>query len=121
MNARVPGTAARLARLIGGLLIAATVGWVTAGRRGWVLGVLAFLVYGLLMSLAALFPADLRRWSARHLVLDALVIVPLAFVALLLIPPLPWWAAALLAMGAGAVFVPVSVRRRSRLTYRPGN
>lgn len=38
---------------------------------------------------------------------DAALFVPLLFFGLLLVPVLPWWVAALIAVAVGAVFVPV--------------
>jgi predicted MFS family arabinose efflux permease len=84
-----------------------------AGRRGPVLGILAFLAYGSLLGVGALSSSRLRRWSAEHIVLDSLIVVPLAFFALLLIPMLPWWGAALIALATGAIFVPFAARRRT--------
>ncbi|MER7284074.1 hypothetical protein ABT369_57675 [Dactylosporangium sp. NPDC000244] len=80
--------------------------------RGPVVGLLAFLTYGLLLGPAALSMSWFRRWSADHIVLDAALFVPLLFFALLLIPVLSWWAAALASVATGAVFVPFAVRRR---------
>ncbi|MFC5006155.1 hypothetical protein ACFPIJ_51100 [Dactylosporangium cerinum] len=77
------------------------------------MGLLAFLTYGLLLGPAALSMSRVRRWSADHVVLDAAIFVPLCFFALLLIPVLPWWVAALAAVATGAVLVPFGVRRRT--------
>ncbi|GAA3926105.1 hypothetical protein [Actinoplanes auranticolor] len=107
------GPVAKVARVSGALVIAAVLGATMADRRGLGLGLLAFVVYGLIFGVAALSFSRLRQWSARHVLLDSLVFVPLVFFALLLIPALPWWGAALIALGAGMIFVPVAVRRRS--------
>ncbi|MER7280167.1 hypothetical protein ABT369_37590 [Dactylosporangium sp. NPDC000244] len=56
--------------------------------------------------------SQVRRWSADHMVADASFIVPGMFFVLLLIPALPWWAAALIALAVGVVVVPFMVRRR---------
>lgn len=77
------------------------------------MGLLAFVTYGLLLGPAALSMSRVRRWSADHVVLDAAFFVPLFFFALLLVPVLPWWVAALAAVATGAVFVPFAVRRRT--------
>lgn len=109
-HARVLG---KVGRLAGALVLAALIGYPIADRRGPILGLVAFLVYGALLGFAAWRSfADMRRWSAEHVVLDALGLVPLVFVALLLIPGLAWWAAALIALAAGMVFVPLVVRPR---------
>ncbi|MEU6073900.1 hypothetical protein [Micromonospora sp. NPDC047074] len=83
-------------------------------RRGPVLGVLATLTYGLLLGATALASSRVRRWSADHSVADAVLVVPLSFFGLLLVPALSWWVAALIAVVAGVVFVPVVVHRRAR-------
>jgi len=103
----------RVVRIIGALALAAVMGWTMVDRRGWVLGLLVFVVYGPLLGATALSFDRLRQWSARHVVLDSLVILPLVFFALLLIPMLSWWGAALIALLAGMIFVPFAVRRRT--------
>ena len=103
----------RVVRVAGGLGLAALIGSAIAGRRGPVLGVLTFLVYGVLMAAGAWSFAGLRRWSARHVLLDRLIFIPLAFIALLLLPALPWWGAALIALVGGAAFVWLAGRRRA--------
>ncbi len=107
------GVVATAARIIGAVAVAAAMGSGMAGRRGWVLGLLAFLVYGSLLGVAALSFARLRQWSARHVVMDSLVFLPLAFFALLLIPTLQWWGAVLISLVAGMIFVPFAVRRQN--------
>jgi uncharacterized membrane protein (DUF2068 family) len=107
------GVVAKVARIIGALGLAAVIGSTTADRRGWALGLLAFLVYGSLLGVAALSFARVRQWSAHHVVLDSLAFIPFAFFALLLIPVLPWWGAALISLAAGMIFVPFAVRRRT--------
>ncbi|MEU4777183.1 hypothetical protein [Micromonospora sp. NPDC023633] len=74
---------------------------------------LAFLTYGSLLGAAALSFSRVRRWSADHSVADAAVFVPLLFFGLLLVPVLPWWVAALIAVAVGVVFVPIVVHRRT--------
>ena len=103
----------RIALVVGVLVLAFPIGFTIADRRGWVLGSFAFLMYGSLAGAGALSFSGLRRWSADHVVLDALMLVPLSFFALLLIPTLPWWAAALIALAMGALVVPLMVRRRT--------
>ncbi|MBE1490702.1 putative MFS family arabinose efflux permease [Plantactinospora soyae] len=100
-------------RIASAVVLTAVMASTVTGRRGPVFGVLALLVYGSVLSLGALSPSRLRRWSADHVVLDSLIVVPLAFLALLLIPALAWWGAALIALVVGMVFVPFAVRRRT--------
>ena len=107
------GVIGKSVRIVGAVSIAAAMGWTMAGRRGPVLGILAFLAYGALLGVGALSFSRLHRWSADHVVLDSLIVVPLAFFALLLIPMLPWWGAALTALATGMIVVPFAVRRRT--------
>jgi phosphoglycerol transferase MdoB-like AlkP superfamily enzyme len=105
---------------VGALALAALLGFGMSDRRGPVLGLLAFLTYGsMLGAAAALSFSGLRRWSAAHVVLDGLFVVPVMFFALLLIPMLPWWGAALISLVAGAVFVPIAVHRRRHTGVGP--
>nr|WP_296076607.1 hypothetical protein [uncultured Actinoplanes sp.] len=108
-----PGLVGRIARVAGVLLLALLISSTIAERRGWILGSLAFLMYASLAGAGALSFSGLRRWSADHVVLDAMLFVPLCFFALLLIPALPWWAATLIALALGVVVVPLMVRRRT--------
>ena len=109
----------RIVRVAGALGLGSLVAATIADRRGPVLGILAFLLYGVLMAAAVWSPAGLRRWSARHLLLDRLLFIPLAFFALLLIPALPWWGAALIALVAGAMVVALVTRRHNRQRGQP--
>jgi uncharacterized membrane protein (DUF2068 family) len=110
----------RIARVVGALVVAFLMSSTIADRRGWVLGSLAFLMYGSLAGAGALSFSGLRRWSADHVVLDALLLVPLSFFALLMIPALPWWAAASIALAIGVLVVPLMVRRRTAQLAKRG-
>lgn len=114
------------ARLIGmvayfgcALVAAGLIGLMIADRRGPVLGLVAFLVYLPLVSIPVSWSfADRRRWSAEHVVLDALRLIPISFLVLLLTPGLPWWGAALISLVAGMVLVPLVVRWRTARLLR---
>ncbi|WP_123809640.1 hypothetical protein [Micromonospora globispora] len=89
------------------------------------LGLLAFVMYALVLGAGALSMSRLRRWSADHIAADAALIVPLLFFGLLFIPVLSWWVAALIALAIGVVVVPFVVRwrtahqaRTAQQTYR---
>jgi hypothetical protein len=91
------------------------IGWTyVANGRGLLIGVVGGLFYGALFMTTAVSPRAATGWSARHVLADALLFVPLVFFALLFVRPLPWWGAALGALGLGAVMVPLMVRRRRR-------
>ncbi|GIE56786.1 hypothetical protein Aoc01nite_21880 [Actinoplanes octamycinicus] len=103
------------------VLLAAMMARTMADRRGLALGLFAFVFFGTVFAIGVLRPDSVRRWSVRHPVLDSAVIVPAVFVALLLIPVLPWWGAAVLAVVVGLIGVPLMVRRRrAPLTRQPG-
>jgi voltage-gated potassium channel Kch len=97
-------TAKKIAYVGAALIFAAFLSDRMADRRGWALGLLAFLVYGSIFGAVALSLSGVQRWSARHIVLDSLISVPLCFFALLLIPALSWWAAAVMSLVVGGAF-----------------
>jgi hypothetical protein len=106
------GTPRKIVRLAGALMLAAFAGRGMAHLRSPVWGLVVFVVFGLVLGIGVISMSWVRRWSADHVVADASCIVPFMFLALLLIPVLPWWIAALIALLAGAVLVPLMVRRR---------
>ena len=81
-------------------------------KRGAVVGVLAFLVYGGAFLMTAFNHRGTVAWSRRHVALDATLIVPLTFLALAYITTLSLWLCAVIGLAAGAVMVPVAVWRR---------
>ncbi|GAA2371054.1 hypothetical protein GCM10010170_072290 [Dactylosporangium salmoneum] len=99
-------------RLAGVAIQAAFVAAGMAYVRGPVWGLVVFIFVGLMFGIGAVSMSWVRRWSAKHVVADSLFIVPFIFLGLLIIPVLPWWAAALIALAAGSVLVPFMVRRR---------
>jgi hypothetical protein len=103
----------KVVRAIAYVGFAAFLSWGTAERRGPVLGILLFLFYGPVFGALALSPSRLRRFSLTHPVLDSLFVVPFGFFALMVIPALPWWGAALIALALGMIFVPWVVHRRA--------
>jgi hypothetical protein len=107
-------------RLGGSLMLAAFFAQAIADRRGWVLGVVAFLVYGSVFGAVSLSVDAVRRWSARHVALDAALFVPFSFGPLLLIPALSWWAAAMISVAAGTLFVPFVVHRHATVSTPRG-
>jgi Na+-translocating ferredoxin:NAD+ oxidoreductase RnfD subunit len=110
--ARSAGTPGKTIRLARALVLAAVAGAGMAHLRSPTWGLLAFVMFGLMFGIGAISMSWVRRWSAEHVVADASLIVPFLFLALLLIPVLPWWMAALIALAAGAVIVPLMVHRR---------
>lgn len=103
---------ARIGRSVLAVVLTAMAAQLIFRQRGPVLGVAAMLLYGSVLLWWATSPAGFRRWSSEHIVADSAMVVPLTFFALLLIEPLRWWLAALIALGLGAVVVPLAVRRR---------
>lgn len=74
-----------------------------ASRRGWVVGVIAGVVYGVIALCFAVVPDGTAAWSRRHPILDGAVLGPLVFLALAYIAPWPLWLC--LAIGAMGVAV----------------
>jgi hypothetical protein len=87
-------------------------------RNAW-FAAFAVLFYGGLVAVSTGRREQLARWSGRHRMLDSLFIVPLVFLALGLLTPLPLWSCVLGGAVAGAVFAPFAARRRRRLALRP--
>ncbi len=82
-------------------------------KRGIIVGVLAFIVYGGVFLVAAFDHRRTTAWSRRHFGLDSALIVPLAFLALAYLTDLALVVCLALAFAAGAVQVPVALSRRS--------
>ena len=83
--------------------------------RGRVFGVFAgVFLGGALIAAAVVGRRRHRLWSRRHIVLDALWLVPALFILAAMVGPLPLWVAALAAVAVSAVLVPWMVRRRRR-------
>ena len=81
-------------------------------KRGAAVAVIAAFSYGILFGLAVLTPRPWAEWSRRHVVLDALIVVPLMFVALAYITNMSLVLCVVVALGTAAVTVPLAVRRR---------
>jgi hypothetical protein len=63
-------------------------------RRGWVVGVIAAIVYGGIGLAGALAPGGLMRWSRAHPVLDNAFLGPFLFLALAYLTHVSvWWCA----------------------------
>lgn len=81
-------------------------------KRGAVVGVVAFVVYGGVLLAAAFNHSRSREWSRRHVFLDALLLVPLGFLALAHLTDLALGVCLLIALAGGLVLVPLAIRRR---------
>jgi hypothetical protein len=82
-------------------------------KHGLAVGVLAGVVYGGL-ALVALFFNQVRAWSKAHPVLDSLVIIPLIFLALAYVTPLPLLMCAAVTAVCGLTWLVIAalIRRR---------
>lgn len=81
-------------------------------KRGAAVGILAVVVSAAMCLGGAFHHSAAIAWSRRHVVLDALLIVPLTFFGLAYITGLSLVLCAAIALGAGAVLVPIAVVRR---------
>lgn len=86
-----------------------------AGRRGWVAGMVAAIVYGGMGLAMALAPGGVVAWSRRHPRMDGAFLGPLLFLALAYLTHLSVWicsACGVVGIGIGAG---LGVRRERRL------
>lgn len=88
-----------------------------AGRRGWVVGSVAAVVYGGLGLAMALAPGGVVAWSRRHPRLDGAFFGPLVFLATAYLTSLSIWICA----GAGVVGVAIGVALGLRREHRIGD
>jgi hypothetical protein len=83
-------------------------------RRGWLIGVLAGVVYGGIGLLAAFAPGGLVKWSKAHPKLDNAFLGPLLFFALAYLPHISvWWCAIAGALGSIGGITLGAARRRT--------
>lgn len=80
-------------------------------KRGATVGIVAVVVYGGMLLLVAFNYSGTIAWSRRHVVLDALVAIPLAFFALAYLTELALPACMGIAVAVGLLLVAVAVRR----------
>ena len=84
-------------------------------RRSVEVGIVAAVVYGWIFLVAAFNHSAMLAWERRHVVLDSLLIVPVAFLGLAYLTSLSLWLCIAAAVGAGVVFVPVALWRRGNV------
>lgn len=85
--------------------------------RGPLVGSIALLVLPALFGVSALAPRRAQRWWRRHPILDGLLVVPLAFLAMAVVLRLSLWVCLVVVLLTGVVMVPLAVR--SRRSQRP--
>jgi hypothetical protein len=83
-------------------------------QRGAVVGVVALAVYAGIFLMGAFGHDALLGWSARHVALDALLIVPLAFLALAMCTGWPVGLCVLIAVAASGGRAAARPRRPAR-------
>lgn len=83
------------------VVVAAALG--LASRRGWYVGAIAALVYGLIAIPMVVSPRSVADWSRRHPVLDGSVLGPLVFLALAYITQWPLWVCFIIAAAATGI------------------
>ena len=83
-------------------------------RRGWVVGVIAAIVYGGIGLAGALAPRGLMRWSRAHPVLDNAFLGPFLFLALAYLTHVSvWWCAIAGVLGSIGGIALGTARRRT--------
>ena len=82
-------------------------------RRGAAVGVVALLIYGVILATAAGRQDAALRWAQAHPVLDTLLMAPLAFVAAAYATDLSLAACAAVGAGAWVLLALVTLRRRA--------
>jgi hypothetical protein len=83
-------------------------------RRGWVVGVIAAIVYGGIGLAGALAPGGLMRWSGAHPVLDNAFLGPFLFLALAYLTHVSvWWCAIAGVLGSIGGIALGTARRRT--------
>jgi len=85
-----------------------------ASKRGWLVGVIAAIVYGSIALPMAVAPGGLIAWSRRHPIVDGSIFGPLLFLALAYITSWPIWLCLLVGL-VGVLLGAILGRRRGRL------
>lgn len=85
-----------------------------ASKRGWLVGVIAAIVYGAIALPVAVTPGGLVAWSRRHPVVDGSMMGPLLFLALSYLTSWPIWTCLLVGL-VGVLLGAILGRRRGRL------
>jgi hypothetical protein len=81
-------------------------------HRGPVIGIVALVVYGPIMLMAAFRFDAMVPWSQDHPVLDTLAIAPIAFLGATLLPGLSLLLCAAIGVAAAALIAPLAARPR---------
>jgi hypothetical protein len=87
-------------------------------RRGWVVGVIAAIVYGGIGLAGALAPGGLMRWSRAHPVLDNAFLGPFLFLALAYLTHVSVWWCAIAGVLGGIGGIALGTARRRTLASR---
>jgi hypothetical protein len=104
------GSRAKLILLVLALVLTAML-W---AQRGPVVGAIAIATFGAFALAAVLNHGDLIAWSRRHVVLDALLLAPLTFLALALCTDWAIGICAALGAAVGGVLAPLALQGRRR-------
>ncbi|MDQ2956230.1 MAG: hypothetical protein M3Y42_04620 [Actinomycetota bacterium] len=93
----------------------ALVAFGVAGKRGWVVGAIAAVVYGGLGLAMALAPGGVVAWSRRHPRMDGSVFGPLLFLALAYLTSIAIWICAAVGVVGIGFGVLMGMRRERRI------
>jgi hypothetical protein len=81
-------------------------------HRGWVLGLVAAVVYGAMGLAVAVNPGRVTRWSREHPEVDGAILGPLVLLALAVLTSWSvWWC---LLIAGGSMILGASLGRRRR-------
>lgn len=84
-----------------------------ASKRGWLVSIIAAIVYGLMAATVAVSPRKLFTWSKGHPVFDGAIAGPLFFLAAAYLTSWPIWVCLLIGL-AGVLLGAGAGLRRSR-------
>ena len=83
-------------------------------RRGWVLGLIALVVFGLMGLVAATAPSEATAWLRRHRGIDGAMLGPLVFVGSAYLTSWPLSACFLVGAGGVALGTLLGIWKRRR-------
>jgi len=82
-----------------------------ASQRGWIVGAMAVVGYGVVFVPTAVFPRSVVAWSAQHPVCDRALLGPLLLLGLAGLTSWPLWVCLRLGLLGAAVSTGLGLRR----------
>lgn len=93
------------------VLLAASLVLAVTFKRGWLIGVVALIVYGWIGLGMGIAPKTFIAWERRHPVLDGMILGPLVFLAAAYITSWSWWVCLLLGIAGVLAGAAQGIRR----------